>query len=209
MNSKKTLLLSCAVSVLTLGQASAVNMLTNGGFEDPSIANNSYSIFSSIPGWTAFVGIGDGIEIQRHVAGTPQEGDQLVELDSNNNSGMYSDPFMTDPGEEYVLTFWYSDRPGVGASSNGIHGYAGDVPFVIAGGNGASDTVWTKYEIAFMGSAGGADDIEFYADGTSDSLGGYIDNVSVAPRGTVPEGGATVVLFGAVLGGLSMVRRRL
>jgi hypothetical protein len=205
MNSKKLALLGCVASLLTVGQASAVNLLTNGGFENPAIGSGSYQILSTIPGWKATSG--DGIEIQHRVAGEPQEGNQHVELDSNNNSSMASDAFLTSPGAAYLLTFWYSDRPGVSADSNGIYGYAGDAPFTIPGGQGANDTVWTKYEIPFVGT--GADDIEFFASGLSDSLGGYIDNVSVAPRSNVPEGGASLVLLGAVMGGLSMVRRRL
>lgn len=197
-------LVGCAASLLSIAQASAANLLINGGFEDPSLSNGTWSIYTTISGWTNTSGA--GIEIQNNVAGAPQEGNQHVELDSHNNSAMVSDAFLTDNGAAYLLTFWYSDRPGVAANSNGISGEVGDALFSVLGGLGGNGTMWTKYEIPFVGT--GSDTIEFSADGVSDSLGGYIDNVSVS-RASVPEGGATLVLFGAVMGGLSMIRRRL
>jgi hypothetical protein len=77
-----------AVSLAACEVASAIP-ITKGGFEDPNVVFGGFAILPSIPGWTQ-VG-GNGIEVQNHAAGDPQEGDQLVELDAFANSAMISE----------------------------------------------------------------------------------------------------------------------
>jgi hypothetical protein len=191
-----------AVSVAACEVANAIP-ITNGGFEDPNVVFGGFAILPTIPGWTQ-VG-GNGIEVQNHAAGDPQEGDQLVELDAFANSAMISDTFGTIVGAPYLLTFYYSDRPGVPALSNGISGSVGGIPFVVPGGTGGANTAWVKYQIPFFGT--GSDQIFFAADGVSDALGGYLDNVSVAS--SVPDGGTTAAMLGMAMASLALIRRKL
>ena len=192
-----------AVSLAACEVANAIP-ITNGGFEDPNVVFGGAEFFPSIPGWTQ-VGR-NGIEVQNHVAGDPQEGDQFVEMDAlSTNSAMISDTFGTIVGAPYLLTFYYSDRPGVPDFSNGIFGSVGGMPFVVPGGTGGANTAWVKYQIPFFGT--GSDQIFFAAGGVSDGLGGYLDNVSVAS--SVPDGGTTAAMLGMAMASLALIRRKL
>ena len=106
----------------TYTHADTTELVTNGSFEDPDIPSSSFDIFGAITGWTSTIGA--GIEIQDNVAGAPGagNGDQFVELDSNNNSNMIQ-TLTTEEDEDYILTFDYSPRCNVSAESNGIEVY--------------------------------------------------------------------------------------
>lgn len=195
-----------AFMVLAMVSASHANLVENGGFESPVIASGSYQIFSSIPGWTSTMG--DGIEIQNHIAGNPYEGNQFVELDSNNNSNMLTQ-LATTASKTYKLSFEYSARPGVDASSNGIDVYFNGALIDSITGMGGSATDWAIHNY-LVTATGSLSILEFRATGISDSLGGYIDDVQVNARANapvVPEP-ATMGLFGIGLGLTGLMRRR-
>ena len=181
MNSTRCGIAALALSTTLAAAAPAhANLVVNGSFEADAIAAGTYAIFPTITGWT---GTPD-IELQNRVAGSPFAGNQLVELDTTRNSGMYQD-IATTPGATYAIHFQYSPRAGIAASSNGIEVLWNGVTLatIALSGLGNGDTVWSGYD--FSGFASGAlSRIEFRATGTSDSLGGYLDNVSVA---AVPE----------------------
>lgn len=178
--------------------AAHADYIGNGSFELPVIANNSFSVFGAIPGWTT--GFGPGIEIQRNVAGAPLFGQQFVELDSFANSSMYQD-VATIVGGLYSFSFAYSPRPGVSAASNIIDVYVDGALITSLTDNGGAVTNWTVYNFTVIGD--GSTRIEFAAAGISDSLGGYIDRVSL-----VPEPAMLLLLGTAALAGLSLGRRR-
>src|SRR5450755_1099461 len=79
----------------------ASNIVLNGSFEDPAIPNGSFSLFTSIPNWS--LASGPAIEIQNHVAGTPFDGNQYVELDSTAESAIFQD-LTTVAGVQYFLS---------------------------------------------------------------------------------------------------------
>src|SRR5262245_23078370 len=104
---ERTAILAAWMALGMSGSAQA-NLIVNPGFEDPvpglppPPAPSGVLALSVIPGWTAITdGTGGGIEIQyRAVVGPPHSGDNLVELDSTENSGMFQD-IAVNPGQTY------------------------------------------------------------------------------------------------------------
>jgi hypothetical protein len=197
---KRAAAIAFALAAFSASNASA-DLIVNGGFEDPVIANNSFSYLPSIPGWT--LASGPAIEIQNHVAGSPFAGQQFVELDSSANSSMYQD-LTTVAGQTYRLSFVYSPRPGVAESSNGIDVQwdGSDLGVIKQTGIGHPDTVWTLHSFDLLATSS-TTRLQFTAVGTSDSLGGYLDAVSV---NAVPE--PSVLALSGIAGlGCLAVRR--
>lgn len=212
MMKRTVLMLAFAVLPATFAHA---NLITNGSFEATNQASVTWSVYGSIPGWTST--LGTGIEIQDHVAGSPYDGDQHVELDSHNNSNELDSHTNSNmrqqigvtPGALYDLSFAYSPRPGVAATSTGIEVWFDGllIDTVAASGIGLQDTNWTiqSYTVSPVGNLV---NLEFLAVGTSDSLGGYIDDVQLTP--TIPVPGAIVLgALGTSLVGWMRRRRTL
>jgi len=165
-----------ALSLIAQGASAQVNLLINGGFESPVVPSPGFSIFLQIPGWTTTSGA--GIEIQSGgIAGTPFEGNQLVETDSAGNSG-FEQIVPTVAGQAHTFDFVYSPRPGVAAASNTVDIVVNGnvVDTLSADGSALADTSWVRHSYSVVG-VGSSTTIEFRATGTSDSLGGFIDDV--------------------------------
>jgi hypothetical protein len=190
MNFTQRFVLLAAVALLPIRSASATPIVVNGSFELPNIASGSFALFpGGIPGWT--VSSGPSIEIQDHVAGLPYAGDQFVELDSTGNSAMLQQ-LVTTPGESFVLSFAYSPRPGLAATSNGIQVYFNNLLLdtLALSGIGNPNTVWAVHSYGVTATAA-ITPLEFRAIGTSDSLGGYVDDVQA---NAVPEPASLLLL---------------
>jgi hypothetical protein len=167
-------------------QAAVVFNSTFNGLQ-PS---GTWGVYPTADGWTASSGA--GIELQNNVAGSSFTGaadDVFVELDSHNNSSMHRT--IADAGD-YTLSFLYSPRPGVSAASNPISIYL--------------NTSWTAYTVNF--STGADTVLKFAAEGTSDSLGGYVDNIKLE-TGAVPEPATwAMMIMGFASIGAALRRRR-
>jgi hypothetical protein len=203
---KRLATLALAFAGLCNLNSATAGLVTNGSFEADAIPSGTFAYLPSITGWT--LASGPAIEIQNHVAGSPFDGNQFVELDSSANSGMYQD-IATVAGQTYQLSFAYSPRPGVAESSNGIDIRWGglDLGIIKQTGIGHSDTVWSihTYDLTATSSL---TRLEFTATGTSDSYGGYLDAVSV---NSVPEPASvamTAMGIGAMLGAYRIRRRK-
>lgn len=200
---------------VTAGTAAASpNLVVNGSFEDISanpgvqqLANNTWQVFNSLPGWTTFSGA--GIEVRRNVAGVAQDGVQFVELDShgaNPNSTMQQ-MLSTVSGQSYTLSFWYSPRPNTAnfpATTNNIAVlWNGSTLLPTLGGtNNTGSHHWQQYSYSVIGT--GTDSLRFAAFGAQDTYGGSLDNISVT---AVPEP-ETYALLLAGLGFMGGVARR-
>jgi hypothetical protein len=166
-------------------------------------AGPGFTIVGSYEGWTSVAG--SGIEVQYNaVAGAPLSGENLVELDSFNNTTMQR---AIDAGD-YTLSFYYSPRPGIGAASNGIEVLVDGSSIFTITGSGSSNTVWTLYSLDFSLAAAGT--LAFRAIGTSDGVGGYLENVSLGAPPAVPEASTwAMMLAGLGVAGAVMRRRKL
>ncbi|HEU4968768.1 PEPxxWA-CTERM sorting domain-containing protein [Sphingomonas sp.] len=194
----KTMHLAVAAILAAAGAfpaQAATNFFTN--FDSIAVPDGSYIIVATAEGWNKS-GPGDGIEIQNHAAGLPHSETNLVELDSNNNSAMSR---MIEAGS-YTLSFFYSARPNIPSSSNGIDVLLDGVSIFNITGDGGAGTNWMEQTLSF--SVGSGAELTFAATGTSDSLGGYLDDISLAP---VPEP-ATWALLIAGFGIVGAAARR-
>ena len=150
-------------------------------------------MFASIPGWS--LASGPDIEVQNHVAGNPFDGNQFVELDSDAESAIFQD-LPTVAGAPYVLTFAFSARPGVLVNSMGVFWNGSSVTTVNADGTGLGGTSWTVYSFTVMASST-TTRLQFSGLGPSDSLGEYIDAVSVEEA--APEPSSIMLCLGGLL----------
>ena len=197
-------LLLAALLASPLASFAGGNLLTDGGFEDAAVGAGSYAIFNgtSVPGWTA----GNEIEVRYNVAGTAEEGHNYVELDANSNSSM-SQSFATVVGGVYDLSFYYSNRAGTDAATNGLTFSAGSLsgtaPLLAA--NNTGDNVWSLYSTTFTATST-TTTLAFAAAGTSDSYGSSLDNISVTAAVPEPETYALMLAGLAAMG--YFVRRR-
>ncbi len=195
------LLVMCANAIAELVQ--------NGDFESP-VVSGSYGMFSAITGWQAAFGL---IEIQasnawfggRQVSGQAMSGNQFVELDADENGGMFQD-ISTIIGNNYLLSFYYSPRNGIDgnsfpASTNQIDVFW-DGSLVKSISDDGPSTVtnnWRLVEVSVQAqSQTGFSRLQFNAAGTSDGVGGLIDLVSVTE---VPE---PAMFFTLGMGALSL-----
>lgn len=197
-----------AASLFTAGAASAAVVLFSD-FEEAPVAFGGFGVFDTADGWTKGAGT-SGIEIQDHAAGDPAAtgGQQFVELDSHSNSSMYYD--FTSAGT-FKIDFLFSPRPGVGPGSNPISLYLNGVllnpPGTLTGGP-LNATSWASYGSNSF-NAGVGSRLLFVAEGTSDSLGGYIDNIQISTAIPEPATWATMLLGFGGLGALLRRRRAL
>ncbi len=191
-------------------QGNDINLLVNGGFENiggPTdedggvLDRGSWGVFSKIPGWTSgheSDSNAAGVEIQNNAVIAAKEGNNYVELDSDTlnpgdpaptstNASIYQD-VETVEGNNYVLSFSYSPRVGV-ESSDGIEVWFDGVKVATIDSGKVGE--WKEYTfVVEAGEGDGTPDasrLEFKAVGTADSLGGFIDDVSLTACALVDE----------------------
>ncbi|UZE95356.1 PEP-CTERM sorting domain-containing protein [Alkalimarinus alittae] len=207
----KNTIKSIIVASSLLAASANASLITNGSFEsDQGLNNGQWGVFSTIDGW--YTSDGSGIEIQKNVVTSAQDGSQYVELDSHHgssNSSMSQDLFGLTIGQTYQLDFWYKART-ASTNDNGINvswGESPDLsPFTYAFNvDGTAPMPWTLVT-GFLTATAAEMTLTFSATGNENTLGGFIDNVSLKAA-SVPEP-ASLALFGLGLLGLASRRSR-
>ncbi|AEJ00512.1 hypothetical protein Nit79A3_0633 [Nitrosomonas sp. Is79A3] len=152
--------------------SAAVDLVANGGFEADSQASGTWNIYSSLTGWTG----SPNIELRNNVAGIAYEGGNFIELDTYSNSSMAQ--FLIGTPGLYQLSFWYSARPGTGATNDLTFTFDGSAPVTVLNSatNGGNDQNWLNYSTVINFDGNGL--LTFNAIGASDGYGGSLDMVS-------------------------------
>jgi PEP-CTERM motif-containing protein len=180
MKFKLTLLVAATVALLS--PSAHANLITNGSFEADLQAAGTWHIYNNLTGWTG--GVPGGIELRNNVAGTAYDGHNFIELDTNFNS-LASQNILTVAGTVYDLSFAYSPRTNVLATSNVMQVFWDGVLKGTFTGFTNANTAWVLESLKLVGT--GSDTLEFRAFGTSDSYGGSLDAVSLNVTAAVPE----------------------
>jgi hypothetical protein len=190
--------------------SAAPNLLTNGSFEAISQSAGTWGTYKVVPGWTVsqanFLPSSHGLEIRNDVVGSAENGHNFIELDGYENDRITT-TFATTVGQTYEVSFWYQNRAGVSAASEGFNASVlsgADVSAASLVGNAASNG-WLQEKIVFTAGSN-VSIFSVAATGQSDTFGTSFDNFSAI---AVPEP-ATMGLFAAGLAllGLSGRRRR-
>lgn len=193
-----------AASLLFAAAAPASADLINGGFEQYELTGGTYAQFdTAIPGWYVLDGIGD-IEVQNNVAGTPYEGEQFVELDSTQPTTIAQD-VGTVAGQEYVLSFAFTARPGTDILLDNVMGVFWDGLEIFYEAAIDYTPNWAVYSFNVTATSG-LTTLAFgdLSQNAQNSYGVYLDDVQLTK---VPEP-ATLGLLGLALGGIALSRRR-
>lgn len=198
----RMLTLALAGAALAVASPATAQSFSNNWDSSNFGLTPGFTIIDNYEGWFYDGGDGSGIEVQfNNVAGTPFSGPNFVEVDSDGNIAM---SHAIAQAGTYDFTFYYSDRPNVGADSNGLEVLLNGASILsVAGGAGGADTNWTQYTVRLSAIANST--ITFSALGNSDSFGGYIDDVALAAVPEPSTWAAMILGIGAVGGTL---RRR-
>lgn len=205
----KTIIALATLAAASLSASAATNLFTDGSFEAISQSAGTWNTYNAVPGWTvtqaSFVPSSHGLEIRNNIAGSAEDGNNFVELDGYENDRITTS-FATTVGQTYQVSFWYQNRAGVDASSEGFDAVvlSGGVSSASLVGNAASNG-WLEDKIIFTAGSS-ITTFTIAANGTSDGYGTSVDNFNAV---AVPEP-ATMGLFAAGLAilGLSARRRR-
>ncbi len=120
----------------------------------------------------------------------PGDPDQYAELDTDWHgpggpsgepaSVAISQDIPTIIGETYRLSFDFSPRPYTDLEQNHLKGFVDSAELfdISADGSGLTDTLWNQYSDNFVATSS-ITNIKFTDYGTPDSLGTFLDNVSV------------------------------
>lgn len=199
-----------ALTALALATpASAATLVFFSDFEDESPDRaTGFSIVDSAGVWTKEVG-DPGIELQfGNTGGVPFGANNRVkvELDSSRNSGMF---YTFQNSGVFTLDFLFSPRPNVGSESNRIDLLLGSDLVQSYTGGRSPTTIWSQNSVGLTAQAG--DKLIFRAAGTSDSLGGYLDNIRLTQISAIPEPGTWMMMllgFGFVGAAMRTAKRR-
>jgi hypothetical protein len=118
------------------------DVIVNGGFEFPSIGNvfyQNYGTFTNNPyagpgfqGWSIPTNNVDIVNPMVGWGASAFQGSQIFDLVGYGSTGAVSQSFTTTIGQQYQLTFAYSDNPGSGFTSQSA---AQAAVFVLGAGN--------------------------------------------------------------------------
>jgi hypothetical protein len=197
--------------------ASHAASITNGSFEDPSIASGTYVNYGAgstdITGWTVVGLLNSVVEssvVDRGITFSAQSGNQWLDLTGpgpNLNGNGITQALSTIMGQSYQLSFY------VGSATDGVYYFPSTVDLSINGGsrisftntNSPTDLLdWQLFTSNFTASSA-ITDITFFHGGSTANHVAALDNVSIT---TIPEPSSFACLLGGALILCHRARRR-
>lgn len=201
--------LFCTATLFTasLGTALAQNLLSNGGFENPT-ASGQYESLTSLPGWT----ISSGHAVDLISTFWPAaEGLQSIDLAGTPGviGGTLSQTFATTAGQTYFLSFSYGNSINTSDTAVGAIDVVGSTTLlhdlVSHAGSTSANMDYVNYFSVFVADSSSAT-LTFTHLSPTASLGLALDNVIVE----VPETSSVVAMVGlaGTIGAAGWLRRR-
>lgn len=202
--------LSALAAMPGKAEAASVNLLTNGGFEDPVFNGSFGTIFAiaNIPGWEIFTGSVDLI----HSHWESSEPDQNLDMNGAARGGIRQTVSGLLPGQHYRLSFDIAGNPDGGDSlkeltvslNDGVSPYTFIQQFNTFGHSRAS-MGWQSVVYDFVAGSSNLV-LSFLGDANPNNqfYGPALDNVSLNAVPLPPA----LALFGTALAGLVALGRR-
>jgi hypothetical protein len=206
----------------TAVNASAANLIVNGGFESPATApglNFNFGGGNSFLGWTVVGPASNAVTIlnatyaETNILFQAQTGASSLDITGAGNAGPTAgvvQTVSTSVGQPYSLTFWVGNADG---SGNSAFGLPSTVNLVINNGSPTSFTnssvvfravQWSQFEYVFI-AATPTTTLAFYNGTPAGDRFAGLDNISLQ---AVPEP-STLAFWSLGLIGLAIARRRL
>jgi choice-of-anchor C domain-containing protein len=200
------LCLACVGTVAAGGMD--INLVSNGGFEDPVVSYPYSTIYAGngLPGWIITT---QSIDLMH--AWTPHSGDQCIDL-AGNGRGKISQTIKTEVGANYEISFWLSGNPHSRYQGpKGLNVYwAGEkvksVTFDTTGKSG-DNMGWTLVTISGLKAKATTTEIAFEQGETSDDhYGVVLDDISVIdPVTPAPEFPSTTLPAALLVGFMGII----
>lgn len=219
---KTTSSLAAALLALSLGTAAtahATNLVDNGSFEEPNIGTGygTFNPTTGVPGWQSN---GSGIEIDYSALfGAPAySGTQSLEVNAYYPENVYQTVTGLIPGETYLLSWAYGDRPDSGDEEMQVY-FGGDLVAtdydLLDGSNSA--LIWTYNSVIVTATSTSEllsfDGLDYvgtngsYTDNGGPSYGNELDAVSLVAA--TPEPSTWVLMLSGIgLLAFAVLRKR-
>ena len=195
------------------------------------IFTDDFESTQNLQGWQVYQDISDGawtvtagtgVEVQKSVVVDAHSGDQYIELDSSSRRGGSSASNGTNSAitrsvsglaaGDYVLEYYYQPRT-AREDDNVISAFvdnASDDLFtnLLDTANGVGSDGWVHRTVSFTLAEDNSDiNLSFRAEGIQNSLGGFIDTVSLQNVSQVPApAGLGFIVFGVLVMGAAAWR---
>lgn len=154
------------------------NLIINGGFEFPQLKNASWQSVKSVKGWGEKRN--QPLEIQNNVVGKAIEGNQLMELDAQKSTSIFQ-KIPTNKKQVYILSFCFSARPNTSKEENLLEIFWDGKKIDVLQKKGEKKCNWSTYQYEVIGTNKNTT-LEFRDVGISNSVGSYLDNVTLYPK---------------------------
>ncbi len=169
----------------------ASNLVTNGSFEDTPVQADSFGVYSAIKGWTKISGVGFKVDRRTERFGEAADGTAWIELDAYGQNTTVGQNVDTLTGRDYTLSVDFtSGGRDVSSTEVDVFWEGEKIDRLTGGGPGS----WKTYQYLVKGSDRNVSTLAFRAVGAVDSVGGFIDNVSLLARANATAADTSYIL---------------